>query len=289
MIYVSENKAQIVKGDFRPAQFYKGDKKIAGYVKEAFEGEGSITLENCYNDKIHNAKIYGNTVQYDTPAPDNPVEMQSVGDLVTEGEHSGKYKISIKVSAENEEQIFDIYLDEPLRKVGEFADSIDFEKGVVLRKIGKKVYDGTKKWQAHYTKNLMNYFDASDIPEGGYISANINAAANYLPSTPWVTLYGNERRADGSLITGMAGAGSLANKLRYIYVCPYSSQITPDEWKAKLATWYEEGNPFTVLYAVATTEEEVELPEIPTMRGTTTYEILTEIPAKISGKYKKAE
>ena len=105
MIYVSENKAQIVKGDFRPARFYKGNKKIAGYVTEDFEGEGGITLENSYNDKIHNAKIYGNTIQDGEPSPEEPVEMHSVGNLVTEGEHAGKYRIS--VAAKNTENLFD--------------------------------------------------------------------------------------------------------------------------------------------------------------------------------------
>ena len=68
MIYKGENKAQIVKGDFHPAQFYKGSIKIAGYVKESFEGESSITLENSYNDKIYNARIVGNCEQNAIPS-----------------------------------------------------------------------------------------------------------------------------------------------------------------------------------------------------------------------------
>ncbi|MBQ8390963.1 MAG: hypothetical protein IJX50_00250 [Clostridia bacterium] len=59
MIYVGENKSILCKGDFRPAQLYKGDKKIAGYTVEEFEGTGSVTLENCYNDKVYNAYVHG--------------------------------------------------------------------------------------------------------------------------------------------------------------------------------------------------------------------------------------
>ena len=57
MICVGENKGIICKGDFHPAQLYKGDKKIAGYTVEDVEGAGSVTLENCYNDKLYDVQI----------------------------------------------------------------------------------------------------------------------------------------------------------------------------------------------------------------------------------------
>ncbi|MBQ8391190.1 MAG: hypothetical protein IJX50_01425 [Clostridia bacterium] len=57
MIYVGENKSILCKGDFRPAQLYKGDKKITGYTVEKFEGTGSVTLENCYNDRVYDVYV----------------------------------------------------------------------------------------------------------------------------------------------------------------------------------------------------------------------------------------
>ena len=59
MISIGENKAIICKGDLRPAQFYKGETKIAGYTTEEFQGTGSVVLENCYNDKVYDAQISG--------------------------------------------------------------------------------------------------------------------------------------------------------------------------------------------------------------------------------------
>ena len=53
MIYTGENKSILCRGDFRPAELYKGDKKIAGYTVKEFEVTGSVTLENCYNDKVY--------------------------------------------------------------------------------------------------------------------------------------------------------------------------------------------------------------------------------------------
>ena len=63
MIYTGENKSVLYRGDFHPAQLYKGDKKIAGYELTEFEGTGSVTLENCYNDTLYEAKITGSSGQ----------------------------------------------------------------------------------------------------------------------------------------------------------------------------------------------------------------------------------
>ncbi len=48
-------------------------------------------------------KIYGNSIQNGTPSPDNPVEIQSVGDLVTDENDAnyGKYKIPVEVTGKN--------------------------------------------------------------------------------------------------------------------------------------------------------------------------------------------
>ena len=62
MISIGENKSILCKGDFHPAQLYKGDKKIAGYKLTEFEGTGSVMLENCYNDKVYDAEISENAL-----------------------------------------------------------------------------------------------------------------------------------------------------------------------------------------------------------------------------------
>ena len=60
MIYVGENKSVLCKGDYRPAELYKGDKKIAGYAATEFSGNGIVVLEKCYNDKVYDAQISEN-------------------------------------------------------------------------------------------------------------------------------------------------------------------------------------------------------------------------------------
>lgn len=59
-------------------------------IKDSLEGMPAIGY-----------KIYGESVQDGIPSPDSPVPIKSVGDLVTEGEQSGKYKIPVTVIGKN--------------------------------------------------------------------------------------------------------------------------------------------------------------------------------------------
>ena len=43
-------------------------------------GVPPITLQKCKEANLVDYKIYGNSVQDGTPTPDNPIEIQSVGD-----------------------------------------------------------------------------------------------------------------------------------------------------------------------------------------------------------------
>ena len=96
-------------------------------------------FDNSKGRVLKDYKLYGNSIQDGTPTPDNPVEVQSVGDLVTdaESEHYGKYDIPIVVN----DTTTHIYLDEPLRKVGNYADYIDFKHQKVVRNIVKRSLD----------------------------------------------------------------------------------------------------------------------------------------------------
>ncbi len=63
-----------------------------------------LTMENCKKYKpMRDLKVYGNSVQDGTPTPETPVEIQSVGDLVTDETdiNYGKYKIPVVVRGIN--------------------------------------------------------------------------------------------------------------------------------------------------------------------------------------------
>ena len=59
--------------------------------------------DHLEGESVIDCKIYGNSVQNGTPSPDNPVEIQSVGDLVTDeaSEYYGKYDVPVIVHGKN--------------------------------------------------------------------------------------------------------------------------------------------------------------------------------------------
>lgn len=277
MIYVSDKKAKLYRGDYHPAQFYKGDKKIAGYETVAFEGEREAYLENGYNDRLYNAKIYGNTYQEKQPTPDNPVEMQSVGELVTEGEHEGKYRILVMAYNESYEKGIEIYLDEPLRKIGGFEDYIDFENKKLVRNVTQHVLTGAEGW---YRENYRLFTEIGSQIE---LDPNkVECMSNRFKAYTWNTLFRNS-------YLDIKSIGIAHQRGGYINITPSQEVPTVKEWKEQLDAWNNEGNPLTVICVDTQTEEVIELPEISTLGGNTNYEIVTDINAKISGEYKRME
>lgn len=75
------------------------------HADKVAEAEGyPLVMENCKaNKKMKQLKVYGNSVQDGTPTPDEPIEVQSVGELVTDSVdiNYGKYKIPIVQRGKN--------------------------------------------------------------------------------------------------------------------------------------------------------------------------------------------
>lgn len=68
-----------------------------------------------------------------------------------------------------------IYLDEPLRKVGDYADYIDFKNQKVIRNIKEVTFDGTENWKYNDTDNVI------------YLSINNLASSVYCYSTHFLS------------------------------------------------------------------------------------------------------
>ena len=103
--------------------------------------------------QLINFRVYGNSIQNGTPSTSTPVAINSVGDY---DESTGKYKIIINQTTGEEELTHEIYLDEPLRKKGEYADYIDFASEKIIRYI--EVIDDTG------TKTINESFNVLETP-----------------------------------------------------------------------------------------------------------------------------
>ncbi len=108
-------------------------------------GSSPLTLSNPSGDDLIEYSITGNIVQNGTPTPENPIEIQGVGELVTEGEYSGKYKIPVTITNGEQNESTDIYLDTLLMK-----DEVLYSNGT--RDV---------KWRKHVTDIKSIYKAAS--------------------------------------------------------------------------------------------------------------------------------
>lgn len=106
-------------------------------------GSSPLTLSHPAGDDLIEYSITGNIVQNGTPTPENPIETQGVGDLVTEGEYSGKYKIHVTIADGEQNESTGIYLDTPLMK-----DEVLYSNGTRDVKWCKRVADIKSTYKA---------------------------------------------------------------------------------------------------------------------------------------------
>ena len=121
------------------------------YQTQTLTGTASLVF-NSYPDAIRNYTVSGNMTQNSTPTTSNPVYPVECGDLVASGTYAGKYAIPITCGGETKT----IYLDEPLRKIGDYQDTVS-ENGTVQRIITKIILDGSENWVVA-ADNLNRYF-----------------------------------------------------------------------------------------------------------------------------------
>lgn len=201
------------------------------------------------------------------------------GTVATDYEPYG-YRIPVKVSNGTEEITTNIFLNEPLRKVGDYADYIDFENSKVVRKVGVQTFDGTETWTKHTTTSEgYGAFRSDDLLTpliGAPITATYMTHFNLTDKGATADFVPGEYRftySSGSLIAGSR-----------LYVS--AEQTTVEEFKE----WLVNNKP-SIYYPIATPiEETIELPNIPTIKGTTILSVDTTIqPSNLEVVYKGKE
>ena len=236
---------------------------------ETTQGIPPLTLEKSLGKDLRDYKIYGNSFQDGTPTPDTPIEVESVGEY---DETTGKYKIPIISSASGETIETNIYLDEPLRKIGDYADYIDFENGVVVRNIKRTELTGSA---IRYNWNGRNGVYFLHMLDDNY-NMNKNAVSNRC--IHWTS----HPAYDTNNIVMWLGMG---NKVVYwvgILDClGFTTTTELDNWLAENLTY--------VYYATNTpTETQMELPKLPTLKGTTVITVNTSVaPSNMLVRYKR--
>ena len=82
---------------------YSDIEVLAPLVENLSSTNGVLIVRDSKFASPIDFKLYGNSVQNGTPTPTNPVEIENVGDLVTDtsDENYGKYKIPISIQGKN--------------------------------------------------------------------------------------------------------------------------------------------------------------------------------------------
>lgn len=176
-----------------------------------------------------------------------------------------------------EPTITDIYLTEPLRKVGEYTDYIDFANGKVVKRVGVKTFDGSEMWTQHTTTK-----------EGYGVFRNDNLLTPLINAPITATFMTHSKLTDKA-----STADFIVSEYRFTYsnglIIGSRLYISAYQTTAEAFTqWVAENKP-SLYYPISTpTEERIELPKLPTLKGTTILDVDTAIKlSNISATYKR--
>ena len=168
-----------------------------------------------------------------------------------------------------EPQTHNLYLNEPLRKLGEYADYIDFEKGVVVRKIRERTI-GSVSWDKYsnsseYNTGALLYRYEHPISDKRLLVGGWSTIGNLLCNGLKHTSYNGGGVVDKSISERPYETGQ--RSLR-ILTSEYDTAASMKEAFGDFKVYY-------ILDDAYITEEKVTLPALPTFKGTTVYEVQT--------------
>ncbi len=201
-----------------------------------------------YKPSTSTVKFIGLSLKRNT----NTVCSGTIKPQLEEGTEATEYESYV------EPKITNIYLDEPLRKIGEYADYIDYNNKKIVRNVKERVYTGKEYW---YEDGTSSYVFDSTQP---YIK---NSKGSLLSN---IAFYANKKN-NNNFNFARSGAG-------YIEFNALNNGYTIETWKQYLVNRYNSGSPAKVQYDIATPiEQAIDLPNIETLNGASTLSINTEI------------
>lgn len=253
-------------------------------VEKEISGIPPLTF-NSIAGTLKNYRIYGNTV-----------DGESVGDAVTDSQsvNYGKYKIPVTLTAGSAETT-NIYLDEPLRKVGDEAEYVDYETQKQHR-VRKNLLQNTATSQ---TINGVTF----TVNEDGSVTCNGTASnAAWFVLNNSFDIYAPDERIvsignNGSTSTfymNISYVGNITSSFNYsrtIHQNVYVQLVIASGYTCNNLTFYPmirkaDIEDDTYEPYIENTEVDVTLPEIAVTAGTNTLTVGTEVqPSNVYIKY----
>ena len=207
--------------------------------------------------------------------------------LQDNGASEGDYKSPVEfkdIYIENADNIIDyepyvepittnVYLNEPLRKILDYADYIDFENQKLIRNIGNTLLSASALSGSSENTEMLGLYgrisdrkSIDDMYSVQVLSPNLLGVARYG--------YGVDIPCMAAHVTGTVVYFKLPKALL-------------DAETAAAANRYLNANPTTVFYIKDTpTETDIVLPKLPTLKGTTVYSVEAKTnPSNITATY----
>ena len=148
-----------------------------------------------------------------------------------------------------------VYLPEPLRKIGEYSDSVSSD-GTVTRRVKKLIFDGTENWSADRTDNFYT----------PVISDAMRTA----------TVFCTHQK---SVSTSLVSENCFISSTGRFNIATTAVEHTTAAWQSYLTEQYANGTPVCVWYVLATAQTEtVTVPTLTPAKGSNTLSIGTELP-----------
>ena len=101
----------------------------------------------------------------------------------------GKAATSYESYTESVKNTIDLTGHDPLRKIGDIADYIDYENGRIVRNIGKIVFDGTEDWGIESTQNFYTASIISDAMQHQLVLSTHSLSSGYIIITPTANIF----------------------------------------------------------------------------------------------------
>ena len=244
----------------------------AGFPVKTLTGVPPITFQSD-GTALTAWSISGNMTQTGTPTPSEPIVPTECGDLVESGEHAGQYALPLTLAGQTQ----NIYLSEPLRKIGDYADTVE-QDGTVTRKIKKMVLTG----QETFTKNSSSKTDYL------YYAGRGALLPSSITKTPIVCSHLQEFVSAPTY----ENIGISANNNFNVVYLNFGADVmnaqtsgnTADGLKEYLAAQYAAGTPVTIWYVLYTpTTETVTVPTLTPAKGSNTLSVGTTLqPSEVS-------
>lgn len=152
--------------------------------------------------------------------------------MLLEGEYTSA---NLPDYVQHEEDTQTTCLKEPLRGIGDVRDELDLTNKKIIRRFGKKVFDGTENW---------NLYNISEEKKQYYITVN-----NYKYSETEITTMSNY--CVGDIINNRTKNNNTVYTTSNGIAFRCDNFATLEEWKAFLAEQYANGTPVEIVYELA--------------------------------------